>query len=119
MTQPFGYLESIQARRVLAVVTVFMLLQGMFPASSPATAPTKVKLFGYLTARIDNSTVAILDDRIQLSSGGHVEIRDASGDKASSFADLATGQLVQAEGIWLGRHQFSAEKIYVELGFLD
>jgi len=91
----------------------------MFPANSPAAAPTKVKLFGYLTARIDNSTVAILDDRIQLSPGGHVEIRDASGDKASTFADLATGQLVQAEGIWLGRHQFSAEKISVELGFLD
>ncbi len=91
----------------------------MFPANSPAAGPSKTKLFGYLTARIDNSTVAILDDRIQLSPGGHVEIRDASGDKASTFADLAAGQLVQAEGIWLGRHQFSAEKIYVELGFLD
>jgi hypothetical protein len=119
MTLPFGCLKPIPARRVLAVITVFMLLQGMFPPNSPAAAPTKVKLFGYLTARIDNSTVAILDDRIQLSSGGHVEIRDASGEKAGTFADLATGQLVQAEGIWLGRHQFSAEKIYVELGFLD
>jgi hypothetical protein len=110
------------ARRVLAVATVFVLLQGPSPTALLAGAPSpppKTKLRGYLTARIDDSTVAILDDRIQLSSGGHVEVRDPSGSKASGFADLRTGQFVEAEGVWLGRHQFSTDKISVDAGFLE
>jgi len=115
-------LKTSPARRVLAVAAVFVLLRGVLPppplAGSPPT-PSKNKLLGYLTARIDNSTVAILDDRIQLAQGGRVELRDASGGKASGFTDLAAGQFVEAEGVWVGRHQFSADKISVETGLLE
>ena len=109
-----------QALRFLALVSITLLLYASLPtllASSPA--PTKAKLRGYLTSRIDDSTVAILDDHLQLANGGHVELRDASSGPAPTFAGLATGQLVEAEGVWQGKHQFSADRIVVEPGLLD
>ena len=78
-----------------------------------------MKLRGYLTSRVNDSTVAILDDQIQLAKGGHVEARDSSNGQTLTFAGLATGQLVEAEGIWQGKHQFSADRITVEPGLRD
>jgi len=111
---------SAAVKRRVALASIAILLQAPWAtlvAASPA--PSKMKLRGYLTSRIDDSTVAILDDHIQLASGGHVELRDASSGPALTFAGLATGQLVEAEGTWQGKHQFSAERITVEPGLLD
>jgi peptidase M48-like protein len=109
-----------QGTRYLALVLIVLLSHASLPgllAASPA--PSKVKLRGYLTARIDDSTVAILDDHIQLAKGGHVERRDASSGTALTFAEMATGQLIEAEGVWQGKHQFSADRITVEPGLVD
>jgi hypothetical protein len=109
--------------RILALLTSFFLIQAAIPARMdavpPMPAPVKANLRGYLTARIDDSTVAILDDRIQLAKRGRIESHDATAGPVSSFAALASGQYVDAEGVWLGKHQFSAEHITVEPGLQD
>jgi hypothetical protein len=109
-----------QGTRSLALLLSTLLLHISPPVLfSAPPAPSKLKLRGYVTGRIDDSTVAILDDHIQLAKGGHVEPRDPSSGPAPTFAGLATGQLVEAEGIWQGKHQFSADRITVEPGLLD
>ena len=109
-----------QATRYTALVLITLLLQATAPARIAASpAPSKVKLRGYLTARIDDSTVAVLDDHIQLAKGGRVELQDPSSGPAVTFAGLTAGQLIEAEGIWQGKHQFSSERITVEPGLLD
>src|SRR6266849_5169993 len=95
--------------RFLALLSITLLLQATATAPMAASpAPSKVKLRGYLTARIDDSTVAILDDHIQLAKGGRVELHDPSSGPAVTFAGLTAGQLIEAEGIWQGKHQFSS-----------
>jgi hypothetical protein len=109
-----------QGTRYFALLLIALLSHASLPvilAASPA--PSKMKLRGYLTGRIDDSTVAILDDHVQLAKGGHVEARDASSGPAVTFAGLSTGQLIEAEGTWQGKHQFSAERITVEPGLVD
>ncbi|MGA7794553.1 MAG: M48 family metalloprotease [Candidatus Acidiferrales bacterium] len=109
-----------QGTRFFALVLKVLLLHASLPVLLTASpAPSKMKLRGYLTGRVDDSTVAILDDHIQLAKGGHVELRDSSSGPAVTFAGLVTGQLVEAEGIWQGKHQFSADRIIVEPGLLD
>jgi hypothetical protein len=109
-----------QGTQYLVLVLIALLLHASPPVLySASPAPSKVKLRGYLTGRVDDSTVAILDDHIQLAKGGHVEARDAASGPAVTFAGLSTGQLIEAEGIWQGKHQFSADRIIVEPGLLD
>jgi hypothetical protein len=104
----------------LALTLIALLLHASSLATFAAPpAPAKTKIRGYITSRVDDSTVAILDDHIQLAAGGHVEASDSSSGQTASFAGLATGQLVEAEGIWQGKHQFSADRITVERGLLD
>jgi hypothetical protein len=102
-----------------ALFTALFLLAPLSLSIAASPGPPKMKLRGYLTGRIDDSTVAILDDRIQLAKGGHVESRDPATLPVSGFAELAQGQLVEADGVWLGKHRFSAEHITVEGGLLD
>lgn len=107
-------------RRLLALVLAAFVTPAspsLLPAAPPA--PSKVKLRGYLTARVDDSTIAILDDHIQLARGGRVEMSEPSPGTAPTFAGLAPGQLVEAEGTWQGKHQFSAERITIEPGLSD
>lgn len=117
MAIPHGTNQA--ARYVGTFLIALMLHASPLISFAASPAPTKLKLRGYLTARIDDFTVAILDDHIQLARGGHVEGRDASAGTALSFAGLATGQLVDAEGIWQGKHLFSADHITVEGGLSD
>ena len=98
-----------------------MLLQAAAPqplllATPP---PTKLKLRGYLTEKPDDHILAILDDHIRLGPGTHIVMHEPSSDRAATLADLAVGQLIEAEGSWTGRHQFSAEKITVDMGLLE
>jgi hypothetical protein len=81
----------------------------------PATAATKMKLRGYITARVDDRTVAILDDKLELTAASRIAGQDGSGEHAMTMADLVPGMLIEAEGQWLDRHKFFAEKITVDL----
>lgn len=80
-----------------------------------AVAATKVKLHGYLTARSDSSAVMILDDRIELSAASRVLGKDGAGEHPMKAEELTPGMLVEAEGQWLDKHSFFAERISVEL----
>jgi len=86
----------------------------IFLASNVAAA-NKVKLLGYVTTRADATTVMILDDRIELTSASRVMAKDAAGEHPIKPDDLAPGMLVEAEGQWLDKHRFFAEKITVDL----
>ena len=116
----FQHGTNQSAKYIGALLIALLLLHASPPvllAASPG-AP-KLKVRGYLTARIDDSTVAILDDQIQLAKGGHVETRDSPSASANGFAGLAVGQLIEADGIWQGKHQFFADHITVEGGLTD
>jgi hypothetical protein len=113
--------HSFGWKKLAAVIAACLLLQaGLAPdcRAAAAPAPTKQKLRGYLTARIDDTTWAILDDQIHCGSA-KIIAHDSSGDRPTSAADLAVGMLVEAEGIWTGHHQFAAEKITVDAGLLE
>ncbi len=99
-----------QARAVAA----WMACALVFPIlNSPAAY--KVKLHGYLTSRADAATMMILDDRIELSSASHVTAKDAVGEHPIKPEELVPGMLVEAEGMWLDKHKFFAERITVDL----
>jgi hypothetical protein len=114
--------ESRWVRRILTAIAALVVLcasGGESFLSEPAMAASKVKLRGYLTSRIDEHTVAILDDQIHVDSNSHITSHDSSGEHAFPPADLVPGQLVEAEGTWSGKHRFSAEKISVDAGLLE
>ena len=81
----------------------------------PASAATKMKLRGYITARVDDRTLSILDDKLELTAASRIAGQDASGEHALSMAELGPGMLIEAEGQWLDRHRFFAEKLTVDL----
>ena len=81
----------------------------------PVRAGSKVKLRGYITGRPDDRTVAILDDKLELTAGSKVTGQDAAGEHALRPAELTSGMLIEAEGQWLDHHKFFAEKITVDL----
>jgi peptidase M48-like protein len=85
-----------------------------FSAAGEA-APTKLKLRGYLTARADGNAMLILDDRIELTSASRVLSKDGSGERSFNPQELSPGMLVEAEGQWLDKHKFFAEKLTVDL----
>jgi hypothetical protein len=109
-------------KRWAALAAVGLLLHaGSLPADLAAAAtpaPTKMKIRGYLTGRVDSQTVAILDDQIQMGNAKIVS-HDSTGEKPMPGADLATGMMVEAEGVWTNRHRFTAEKITVDAGLLE
>ncbi|HEV2196878.1 MAG TPA: M48 family metalloprotease [Candidatus Acidoferrum sp.] len=80
--------------------------------------PPKLKVRGYLTARTDETTVAILDDQIHFGNAKVVS-HDSSGEHPLAGKELAVGMLVEAEGIWTGHHQFTAERVTVDAGLLE
>ncbi len=91
------------------VLAVYLVL----PLPSPAA--TKMKLRGYITSRVDDRTLAILDDKLELTAASQIKGQDASGERAMTMAELGPGMLLEAEGQWLDRHKFFAEKITVDL----
>jgi hypothetical protein len=81
----------------------------------PCPAATKMKLRGYITTRVDDRTLAILDDKLELTTASRITGQDAAGEHAMTMADLGPGMLLEAEGQWLDRHKFFAEKVTVDL----
>jgi hypothetical protein len=87
-------------------------------ASSSATdvsAANKVKLRAYITGRVDDRTLLILDDRLEMTDVTRVLEQEASGEHPMKPADIVPGMLVEAEGQWLDKHKFFAEKIVVDM----
>lgn len=116
-----NYRHSRGPCQLKAFVVAFLLLQTALPSRNFAAAtpaPTKQKLRGYITARVDDATVAILDDQIHCSKA-KITAHDSSGDRPTAAADLAIGMLVEAEGVWTGHHQFAAEKLTIDAGLLE
>src|SRR5260370_2167453 len=99
-------------RDPLAVLLLALVIA--LPAP-PASAGSKVKLHGYITGRPDDQTVAILDDKLELTTASRITGQDAAGEHALARADLVPGMLIEAEGQWLDHHKFFAEKIVVDL----
>jgi len=81
--------------------------------SSICQAASKVKIHGYVTAHPDPDTLMIMDDVIHVSSSTHFDLQNSSAESAKSISlpELSAGVLIEAEGKWSERHQFSAEKI--------
>ncbi len=109
-------------KRLAAVAAAGLLLQSVLPrtdiAAGAAPAPSKQKIRGYMTARVDATTVAILDDQIHCGDA-KIMSRDSSGERPIPGTELAAGMMMEAEGIWTTHHQFAAEKITVDAGLLE
>ena len=84
-------------------------------AATEAAAITKIKLRGYITGRADTNTLLILEDRIELTPASRVLSKDGAGEHPFNPEELSPGVLVEAEGQWLDKHRFFAEKLMVEL----
>jgi peptidase M48-like protein len=82
---------------------------------SDLRAANRVKLKAYITSRADDRTLMILDDRMEITDVTRVVGQDVGGEHPMNAADIAPGMLVEAEGQWLDRHKFFAEKITVHL----
>lgn len=102
-------------RRAVACGLALVLCLAFSPITETAAAVTKLKLRGYITGRADASTLLILDDRIELTPASRVLSKDAAGEHPSNPEELSPGMLVEAEGQWLDKHRFFAEKLMVEL----
>jgi hypothetical protein len=98
--------------RVTMIVLVAMLAM-MGPDF--LTAGSKVKLHGYITGRAGDGTLLILDDRLEMGASSRVLAQDATGEHAMKAEEISVGMLVDAEGQWLDKHKFFAEKITVDL----
>ena len=96
--------------RLLSLATAAALLFNV-----QANGSNKVKLHGYITGRIDDKVVLILDDRLETTSGSRILGQESIGERPMTAEDLAVGMLIDAEGQWLDRHKFFAEKIIVDL----
>jgi Zn-dependent protease with chaperone function len=96
-----------------AVGMLFLLAVAL--ATPIVLAGSKVKLHGYITGRPDDQSVAILDDKLELTTASRIIGQDAGGEHALTRADLVAGMLIEAEGQWLDHHKFFAEKIVVDL----
>ena len=83
--------------------------------NAQAIGSNKVKLHGYITARVDDKVLLILDDRLETTSVSRIMGQDSSGEHAMKADDLVVGMLVDAEGQWLDKHKFFAEKITADL----
>jgi len=68
-----------------------------------------------MTGRADTNTLLILEDRIELTPASRVLSKDAAGEHPFNPEELSPGMLVEAEGQWLDKHRFFAEKLMVEL----
>lgn len=113
----YGYFRDVSK----ALLAVCLVLQAAIVPQNLAAAPPappKQKLRGYVTARVDATTVALLDDQIHFG-GAKINTHDSSGDHPLASADLAAGMLIETEGVWTAHHQFAAEKITVDAGLLE
>ncbi len=101
-------------KRFLVILSSVAFVAAPLRPISAAPAPTKMKLRGYITARPSEQVISILDDQISIAPTTRIESRAAAGGSSASAADLQPGALIEAEGVWAARHQFTAEKISID-----
>jgi Peptidase family M48 len=97
----------------LAMVLACLCLLGRY--GSELQAANKVKLKAYITSRVDDRTLMILDDRLEMTDVTRVLGQDAGAEHSMKASEIVPGMLIEAEGQWLDRHKFFAEKITVDL----
>lgn len=97
------------------LASVVAVLAGCACLAPTASGGSTVKLHGYVTGRPDERTVMILDDRLEMTTVTKILGQDSTGTHALTQADLKSGTLIEAEGQWLDRHKFFAERITVDL----
>lgn len=78
-------------------------------------AATRFKLKAYITSRVDDRTLMILDDRIETTDVTRIVGQEAGAEHAMKATEIVPGMLVEIEGQWLDKHKFFAEKITVDL----
>jgi len=105
-------LKTILQRAAVGGFTAALCLACL--AVTQTAAVTKTKFRGYVTGRADTNTLLILDDRIELTATSRVLSKDAAGEHPFDPEELSFGMLVEAEGQWLDKHRFFAEKLIVE-----
>ncbi|MGH8245931.1 MAG: M48 family metalloprotease [Gammaproteobacteria bacterium] len=99
----------MQVTRNPRMLVLFFLI--VLPAVECPWAQQRGKIRGFITARSEPGTLMIMDDAIRLRTGVQLEIQDGPSGKQLSDADLTVGTVIEAEGVWAGKHQFTAEKI--------
>jgi hypothetical protein len=105
-------MQSAKVKTWRQAAACFLAVYLVLPA--PVLA-AKMKLHGYITARVDDRTMAIMDDKLELTSASRITAQDAAGEHPMAMTDLGPGMLIEAEGQWLDRHKFFAEKLTVDL----
>jgi hypothetical protein len=109
--------EIVKARRLQRGMALLAAATVLAPFH--ADAGNKVKLYGYITARADSNAVMILDDRLETTEASKIIGSQLGGEKKMEARELAAGQLVEVDGVWLDRHKFFAEKVVVDLRSVD
>jgi hypothetical protein len=99
--------------RLVAAIFVLAALAIMCP--DELVAGSKVKLHGYVTGRAVDGALLILDDRLEMTPASRVVGQDAAGEHPMKAEEITAGMLVEAEGQWLDKHKFFAEKITIDL----
>lgn len=92
---------------------------GLLLVLGNSSAAQRLKVRGYITARPDENSLAILDDVIHFSNRTQFEFQSNSSGQSLTPRDLAVGMLVEAQGTWSARHQFAAEKITCDASQFD
>jgi len=97
----------------LLVATAFCSLAAW--SVSELRAASRVRIKAYITGRAADRTLMILDDRVETTDVTRVLGQEAGGERPMKAPEIVPGMLVEAEGEWLDRHKFFAEKITVDL----
>ena len=108
-------MERQRRKRPFLIVGLAVMTSVAVLSTVGLHAANKAKLHAYITSRLDDRTLLILDDHIELTSVTRVLSQDASGEHPMKPEELAPGMLVEAEGHWLDKHKFFAEKITADL----
>ena len=97
------------------LVVLFVLAALAIQWPDALMAGSKVKLRGYVTSRAVDGALLILDDRLEITPASRVLGQDASGEHPMKAEEIIVGMLIDAEGQWLDKHKFFAEKITIDL----
>jgi len=104
----------IQATRTKRWERLAACFVAVYLACPSGLSGNKGEVARYITSRVDDVLWRYLMTSWNLRPQAH-RGQDASGEHAMAMADLGPGMLIEAEGQWLDRHRFFAEKVTVNL----
>src|SRR5260370_34561399 len=102
--------HTARARKWQQLGACFLVVCLLVPR--PATAVTKMKFRGYITAREDDRTVAIMDDKLELTAASRIIGQDGACEHDMTMAELGAGMLIEAVGQGVDRCEFFSENMY-------